>query len=45
VENGNVVGSIGFIGRLFTLGFVKITWWQSVIAVLLWPYYWGLAAR
>jgi hypothetical protein len=45
VENGNVVGSIWFIGWLFTLGFAKITWWQSVIAVLLWPYYLGLAAR
>jgi hypothetical protein len=45
VENGGIMGSIWFIGWLFTLAFANLNWWQAVIGVLLWPYYLGLAAR
>jgi hypothetical protein len=45
VENGSIAGCIWFIGWLFTLAFAGLNWWQSIIAVLLWPYYLGLAAR
>lgn len=36
-------GPIWFIGWLFTIGFVKLTFWQGVLALLIWPYYLGNA--
>ena len=45
VENGNLVGSIWFIGWLFTLAFAKLIWWQAILALVVWPYYLGMAVR
>lgn len=28
---------------LFTVGFAKLSFWQGVVALLLWPYYLGAA--
>ena len=45
VENGNLVGVIWFIGWLFTLAFAKLTILQGLLALIVWPYYLGLAIR
>jgi hypothetical protein len=45
VEVGGLVGIIWFIGYLFTLAFAQLVWWQALFALLIWPYYLGLAAR
>ena len=37
----SMVGPIWFIGWLFTIGFAKITFWQGVLGLLIWPYYLG----
>jgi len=39
------VGIFWVIGYLFTIAFAKLIWWQAIIALVLWPYYLGLAAR
>lgn len=37
------VGSIWFIGWLFTIGFAHLSFWKAVLAILLWPYFLGAA--
>jgi hypothetical protein len=34
-------GSIWMIGWLFTIGYVKLTFWPGVLAIIIWPYYLG----
>jgi len=41
-EHGGKAG-IWFIGWLFTIGFLHLTFWQGVLAVVIWPYYLGRA--
>jgi hypothetical protein len=36
-------GMFWFIGWLFTLAFAKLIWWQAIIALIIWPYYLGMA--
>lgn len=40
IENSSF-GVIWVIGWLFTLGFLKLTFWKGVLAILVWPYYIG----
>jgi uncharacterized membrane protein len=42
VENHSVAGGFWFMGWLFTIGFLKLTFWKGVLALLLWPYYLGV---
>jgi len=44
VETG-LIGVFWYIGWLFTIAFAKLLWWQALIALVIWPYYLGLAAR
>ncbi len=39
--NNSGFGIIWLIGWLFTLGFLKLTFWNGVLAILIWPYYIG----
>ena len=32
---------IWVIGWLFSIGFLKLTFWKAVLAIILWPYYIG----
>ena len=45
VETGGLIGTIWFIGWLFTLAFAKLIWWQALLGIVIWPYFLGLAAR
>lgn len=36
-------GIIWFIGWLFTIGFLKLSFWTGVLAIVIWPYYLGVA--
>ena len=44
VEHGGK-GAVWIVGWLFTIGFLQLTFWQGVLAVLIWPYYIGHALR
>jgi hypothetical protein len=37
-------GGLWFIAWLFTIGLLHLTFWQGVLAVVIWPYYLGGAA-
>jgi len=41
VENHSALGGIWIIGWLFTIGFLKLTFWQGVLAIIIWPYHIG----
>ena len=45
VENGGWIGSVWFIGWLFTLGYAGLDLFHALIALVGWPYYLGLALR
>ena len=44
VEN-SCFGVIWVIGWLFAVGFLKLLFWQGVLAIVIWPYYLGAALR
>ena len=37
-HSGTITGSLWFIGWLFTIGYLKLTFWKGVLALILWPY-------
>jgi hypothetical protein len=41
---GGLVGSIWFIGWLFTWSFAELVWWKIIVSIVIWPYYLGAAA-
>jgi hypothetical protein len=45
MNGGTLSGFLWFGGWLFTLGFLKLTLLKALLALLLWPYYLGVALR
>jgi hypothetical protein len=43
VEQHGFTAFSWFAGWLFTIGFLHLAFWQGLLAVVLWPYYIGLA--
>lgn len=41
--HGGCQGALWFLGWLFTIGFLKLAFWKAVLALILWPYYIGIA--
>ena len=35
------IGSLWFAAWLFTIGFLRLTFWKAALAILLWPYFLG----
>ncbi len=42
VENHSLSGGLWFIGWLFTIGFLGLSFWKGVLALVVWPYYLGV---
>lgn len=42
IENHSFTGFSWFALWLFTVGFLHLTFWKGVMALILWPYYLGL---
>jgi hypothetical protein len=42
IEQHSFGGLLWVGGWLFTIGFLKLTFWNGVLAILLWPYYVGV---
>ena len=38
-------GGIWFIGWLFTIAFANLIWWKALLALIIWPYFLGVAVR
>ena len=45
IEQHSIGGLLWIAGWLFTIGFLNLTFWKGVTALLLWPYYVGVFAR
>lgn len=43
VDSG--MGVIWFIGWLFTIAYVKLSFWLAVLGLIIWPWYLGSALR
>ncbi len=41
IEQHSFGGMLWFASWLFTIGFLQLTFWKGVLALLLWPYYLG----
>lgn len=41
IERHSVAGTAWFAGWLFTLGYLQLTFWKGVLAIVVWPYYLG----
>ena len=42
IEHG-CFGAVWVIGWFFSIGFLKLSFWEGVFAVIIWPYYIGKA--
>lgn len=41
IEIAGIMGPVWFMGWLFTIGFLKLTFFKGLLALILWPYYIG----
>jgi uncharacterized membrane protein len=41
IEQHSCLGLIWAAGWLFAIGFLKLGFWQGVLAIVIWPYYIG----
>jgi hypothetical protein len=41
VDQQSIGGLLWIAGWLFTIGFLNLTFWQGVWAIIAWPYYIG----
>jgi hypothetical protein len=42
IEQHSIGGMLWASGWLFTIGFLQLTFWNGVLAILVWPYYLGV---
>jgi hypothetical protein len=43
IEQHSAVGLLWIAGWLFSIGYLKLGFWQGALALLIWPYYLGSA--
>jgi hypothetical protein len=43
LEQHSSGGLLWFAGWLFTVGYLKLAFWQGLLALFVWPYYIGTA--
>ena len=44
IEQHSFMGTLWFMGWLFTIGFLRLVFFKGVLAIVLWPYYLGVAS-
>lgn len=44
IEQHTFSGGLWVAAWLFTIGYLKLTFWHAVLAIVIWPYYIGVAA-
>ena len=42
IEQHTLMGGLWFAAWLFTIGYLHLSFWKGVLALVLWPYYIGL---
>jgi hypothetical protein len=43
VQHGTCGGLLWFAGWLFTIGYLKLSFWPGALALIIWPYHIGVA--
>ena len=43
VEQHSFTGGMWFALWLFTIGFLQLSFWKGVLAIIVWPYFLGVA--
>jgi len=43
IQNHSTSGGLWIIGWLFTIGYLKLTFWNGALAFIIWPYLLGVA--
>lgn len=41
VEQHTLTAGVWFAAWLYTIGFLHLSFWQGVLAIVIWPYYLG----
>ena len=41
VGGGDTLGCLWFVGWLFTIGYLRLSFGKGVLALIVWPYYLG----
>lgn len=41
IEQHSGLGALWFAGWLFTIGYIGLSFWQGVLAIVIWPWYLG----
>ena len=41
--SAGLAGTFWFAGWLFTIAYANLVWWKILLALVIWPYYLGLA--
>jgi len=44
IEQSTWMGCLWFAAWLFTIGYLHLSFWRGVLALVIWPYYIGLHA-
>ncbi len=42
INNQEILGSLWMIGWLFTIGYLRLSFWKGVLSLIVWPYYLGV---
>ncbi len=42
VTHQDLFGTLWMIGWLFSIGYLRLTFWKGVLGLILWPYYMGV---
>ncbi len=45
INQPDLFGTLWMIGWIFTIGYLKLTFWKGVLALIIWPYYMGVKFR
>jgi uncharacterized membrane protein len=45
IEQHSFMGTVWFMGWLFAIGFLHLAFFKGLLAIVLWPYYLGVACR
>ncbi len=45
IEQHTFMGGLWLAAWLFTIGFLHLSLWRSILAIVLWPYYIGVFVR
>jgi hypothetical protein len=43
IEQHSAIGMLWLGAWLFTIGFLQLSFWKAVLALVVWPYYLGVA--